>query len=139
MERWRESQPSDVMAKLIIYRAFIEGEIDLTKHLAHPVHDLYFNAPHEEFIPRTMWSLSNVFISALKLIDSTPQFRATAKLGAFLEARVIRQSRRHGANVVRAHDKATCKKVAFLCQSRIPLPVYRLRRQLLGESIAYAL
>ncbi len=40
--RWRESQLTDVSAKLIIYQAFIEGDIDLPKHLASPVHDLYF-------------------------------------------------------------------------------------------------
>jgi hypothetical protein len=40
---WRESQLTDVCAKLIIYQAFIEGDIDLPKHLASPVHKLYFN------------------------------------------------------------------------------------------------
>jgi hypothetical protein len=85
--RWRESQLTDVSAKLIIYQAFIEGEIDLPKHLAAPVHNLYFNPEYEEFAPRTMWSLSNAFTSALKHLDPIPQFRATAKLGAFLEAR----------------------------------------------------
>jgi hypothetical protein len=33
---WRESQLTDVCAKLIIYQAFIEGDIDLPKHLARP-------------------------------------------------------------------------------------------------------
>jgi len=28
------------------------------------IHDLYFNPQHEEFQPRTMWSLSNAFTSA---------------------------------------------------------------------------
>jgi hypothetical protein len=87
--RWRESQLSEVSAKLIIYQAFIEGAIDLPKHLAGPVHNLYFNPEHEEFAPRTMWSLSNAFTSALKQLDPLPQFRATAKLGPFLEARDI--------------------------------------------------
>ena len=84
--RWRESQLSDVAAKLIIYEAFIEADIDLPKHLARPVHDLYFNPEHEDFSPRSMWSLSNAFTSALKRLDPVPQFRATAKLGPFLEA-----------------------------------------------------
>src|SRR5665213_3914884 len=85
--RWRESQLTDVAATLIIYQAFIEGNIDLPKHLAGPVHNLYFNPEHEEFAPRTMFSLSNAFTSALKQLDPIPQFRATAKLGAFLETR----------------------------------------------------
>jgi len=33
-----------------------------------------------------MWSLSNAFASAFKELDPIPQFRATAKLGNFLEA-----------------------------------------------------
>jgi hypothetical protein len=31
-----------------------------------------------------MWSLSNAFTSAFKKLDPVPQFKATAKLGAFL-------------------------------------------------------
>ena len=89
VKRWRASQLTDVSAKLIIYEAFIEGDIDLPKHLAVPVHNLYFNPQHEEFAPRTMWSLSNAFTSALKQLDPVPQFRATAKLGPFLESRSV--------------------------------------------------
>jgi hypothetical protein len=33
-----------------------------------------------------MWSLSNAFTSAFKELDPIPQFKATAKLGGFLEA-----------------------------------------------------
>jgi len=89
VNRWRESQITDVTAKLIIYQAFIEAEIDLPKHLAVPVHNLYFNPEHEDFAPRTMWSLSNAFTSALKMLDPFPQYRATAKLAPFLEARSL--------------------------------------------------
>jgi hypothetical protein len=32
-----------------------------------------------------MWCLSNAFTSAFKELQAIPQFRATAKLGAFLE------------------------------------------------------
>jgi hypothetical protein len=38
--RWRDSQLTDVSARLIIYQAVIEGDIDLPKHLAGPVHNL---------------------------------------------------------------------------------------------------
>jgi hypothetical protein len=85
-EHWREQQLSPASAKLIIYRAFIEGDLQAPKHLAGMVHDLYFNPKYEEFQPRTMWSLSNAFTSALKELEQIPQFKATAKLGAFLEA-----------------------------------------------------
>jgi hypothetical protein len=51
------------------------------------VHDLCFEPKYEEFRPRTIWSLSNAFTSAFKELDPIPQFKATAKLGEFLEAR----------------------------------------------------
>jgi hypothetical protein len=82
--QWRATHITDVSAKLIIYQAFVESDLDVPKHLARPVHDLYFNPQHEEFGPRTMWSLSNAFTSAFKELDPIPQFRATAKLAGFL-------------------------------------------------------
>jgi len=87
VERRRAQQLSGEVARLTIYRAFIEGELEVPKHLARRVHDLYFNPQHEEFAPRTMWSLSNAFTSAFKELDPIPQFKATAKLGEFLEAK----------------------------------------------------
>ena len=85
VDAWRESQLSDTVAKMIIYRAFIESDLEVPKHLAKPVHDLYFSPKYEEFQPRTMWSLSNAFTSAFKQLEPIPQFRATAKLAGFLE------------------------------------------------------
>lgn len=86
VETWRESQLTDVQAKLIIYKAFVESDLEVPKHLARPVHNLYFNPQYEEFQPRTMWSLSNAFTSAFKQLDPIPQYRATAKLAGFLGA-----------------------------------------------------
>jgi Domain of unknown function (DUF932) len=86
VETWQQSQLTDVQAKLVIYRAFVESDLEVPKHLARPVHDLYFNPQHEEFQPRTLWSLSNAFTSAFKQLEPIPQFRATAKLAGFLEA-----------------------------------------------------
>jgi hypothetical protein len=86
VEAWRSGQLSTVTAKLIIYRAFIEGELEIPRHLARPIHDLYFNPEHDEFGPRTMWSLSNAFTSSFKELDPIPQFRATGKLVGFLQA-----------------------------------------------------
>ena len=48
VDRWRGSQLSEVAARLIIYRAFIEGELAIPRHLARPVHDNYFNPQHNE-------------------------------------------------------------------------------------------
>ena len=84
VETWREAQIDDDQAKLILYRAFIDGELDAPKTLLSRVHRLYFQPEYEEFSPRTMWSLSNAFTSAFKELDPIPQFKATAKLGEFL-------------------------------------------------------
>jgi hypothetical protein len=64
-----------------------ERRLEAPKHLARIAHDLYFEPKYEEFRPRTVWSLSNAFTSAFKELDPIPQFRATAKLGEFLESR----------------------------------------------------
>ena len=79
-------QLSDASAKLLIYQAFIEDEAGFPKHLARRVHDLYFQPIHEEFQPRTMWSLSNAFTSAFKELEPIPQYKATAKLAGFLQS-----------------------------------------------------
>jgi hypothetical protein len=83
---WRTAQITAVTAKLTIYQAFIEGELEVPRHLARHTHDLYFNPPHDEFAPGTVWSLSNAFTSAFKELDPIPQYRATAKLGPFLQS-----------------------------------------------------
>jgi len=87
VEQWRETRITDDQAKLVIYRAFIEGELEAPKHLAKDVHRYYFNPEHEAFAPRTMWSLSNAFTSSLKVLEPVALYRATAKLGTFLHNR----------------------------------------------------
>jgi hypothetical protein len=84
VEGWRGNQISDEQAKLIIYRAFIEGDLEAPKHLVRHVHSLYFEPKYPEFAPRTVYSLTNAFTSAFKELDPVPQFKATAKLGSFL-------------------------------------------------------
>src|SRR5215831_1219265 len=66
VELWRQSEVTDVSAKMIIYQAFIESELQVPRHLARRVHDLYFDPQYDEFKPRTVWSLSNRFTSAFK-------------------------------------------------------------------------
>jgi hypothetical protein len=82
VEAWQRSELTDVTAKVVIYEAFVEGQLEAPKHLARSVHDLYF-----EPRSRTIWSLSNAFTSAFKELEPIPQFKATAKLGEFLESR----------------------------------------------------
>jgi hypothetical protein len=87
VEVWQRSELTDVTTKVVIYEAFVEGKLEAPKHLARTVHDLYFEPKYEEFKSRTIWSLSNAFSSAFKELDPIPQFKATAKLGEFLETR----------------------------------------------------
>lgn len=84
VDAWRGYELADAAAKLVIYRAFIEGALPVAKHLAKDVHTRYFEPEHEEFKPRTFWSLSNAFTSAFKELDPLPRFRATAALAPFL-------------------------------------------------------
>jgi hypothetical protein len=85
VEAWKRTLISDETVKLIIYRAFIQGELAAPKHLAQGVHDNYFNPQVEEFAPRTLWSLSNAFTSTFKNLDPIRQFNVTAEIAPFLE------------------------------------------------------
>lgn len=40
---WRTRQLSDAVAKLAIYRAFVEGNFDLPRHLVRAVHEHHFD------------------------------------------------------------------------------------------------
>ena len=42
VEAWQRSELADVTAKVVIYKAFVEGRLEAPKHLARTVHDLYF-------------------------------------------------------------------------------------------------
>jgi len=66
---------------------FVEGRLEAPKHLARSVDHLYFELQYEEFWPWTIWSLSKPFTLVFEEMDPIPQFKATAKLGEFLEAR----------------------------------------------------
>jgi hypothetical protein len=59
VELWRQSELTDVTAKMIIYQAFIESEVGVPRHLACRVHDLYFDPQYDEFKPRTAAQIYN--------------------------------------------------------------------------------
>jgi hypothetical protein len=83
IEGWQAKQLTDGTAKNIIYDAFLDDDLALPRHLLRPVHNAYFDPQYPEFAPRTIWSLTNAFTTALKELDAIPQFKATAKLGQF--------------------------------------------------------
>lgn len=84
VKAWKSSQIEDDYAKLVIYKAFVEDQLDAPKHLARITHDMYFNPQHEEFNPRTFFSLSNAFTGAMKTLEPVPMHRSTAALAPFL-------------------------------------------------------
>jgi Domain of unknown function (DUF932) len=83
VEAWRGTTITDDFARLTIYRAFVEDQLDVPKHIAKYVHKNYFEPEHEEFAPRTKWSLQNAFTSGFKVLDAVPRFKATAELATF--------------------------------------------------------
>jgi hypothetical protein len=85
IERWRATQIPDECARLTIYKAFIEDELDAPKHLAKLVHKNYFEPEIPDFQPRTKWSLQNAFTSSFKALEPIPLYKATASLGSFFE------------------------------------------------------
>jgi hypothetical protein len=89
IERWQDSQISDVAARLLIYEAFIEGTMDIPRHLARPVHHAYFNPPHEEFAARSLWSLQNAFTEGFKQLEPIPMVRATNELAGWFAAKKL--------------------------------------------------
>jgi hypothetical protein len=60
------------------------------RSLLSPVDQLYFEPRYDEFRSRTIWGLANAFKLAFEEVEPIPQFKATAKLGEFLEARFSR-------------------------------------------------
>ena len=84
VERWRSSQITDERAKLILYERLS------TANWRHPEACCpKFTACTSSRSIRSsrrepMWSLSNAFTSTFKKLDPIPQFKATAKLGGFL-------------------------------------------------------
>jgi hypothetical protein len=84
IDAWRAHSLPDALARNVIYAAFIEDGLPAPKHLARTVHRHYFEPAHDEFAPRTLWSLQNAFTSAFKELDPIPQMRVTAKLAEFL-------------------------------------------------------
>jgi hypothetical protein len=83
VEAWKEKQITDEYARLLIYKAFIEDELEAPKHLGRIIHKNYFAPEIPDFAPRTSFSLHNAFTSAFKQLDPIPLFRATASFGEF--------------------------------------------------------
>jgi len=76
---------TDNDARLVIYNGFIDRAIKgIPRALMPEVHNNYFIPREKVFEPRTMWSLSNAFTSAIKKLAPVRQFEVTARLGNYL-------------------------------------------------------
>jgi hypothetical protein len=85
VEAWKGIQVSDDQARLTIFRAFIEDQLDCPKHIAKEVWKQWREPAYDDFRPRTAYSLQNAFTSSFKLLDPVPLYKATADLGRFFQ------------------------------------------------------
>jgi hypothetical protein len=83
VELWQKTNIDDNTAKLVIYNAFIQGDLKASSRLLPDVHRLYFE--DDRFPAGTFWRLSNAFTSAFKELKPVQQFQVTARLGGFLQ------------------------------------------------------
>ncbi len=82
---------SEPRAKELILDSLFQGVVP--KHLLDPIYNYYFEpkeayeteAEQFEFSSRTLWSLSNAYTSAIKLLNPVGQFKYTASVGEFLK------------------------------------------------------
>lgn len=86
VERWRQHTIDDTAAKLSIFQAFIQDQLDAPKHLAKEVWKQWCEPAHDEFRPRTLYSLENAYTEAFKALEPVPMYRATASLAKMLTA-----------------------------------------------------
>jgi hypothetical protein len=64
INRLKETPITDVQAKATIYDAVVKGVI--AQNFLPKVGQAYFEPPHKEFEPRTMWSLHNSFTEVFR-------------------------------------------------------------------------
>jgi len=84
IDAWKSHELPDVRAKEILFDAFIGRGIDAPQHIAKDVARHYFEPEHDDFRPRTLWSVSNAFTSAFRELEPVPLMRATASLAPFM-------------------------------------------------------
>lgn len=83
VEARRQSEFKDVTAKIVIYQAFIEGELDVPKHLARRVHTCTSNRLSKSSDPEPSGALSNAFTSAFKELESHSAVQGNGKTRQF--------------------------------------------------------
>lgn len=76
---------SDTEAKMILYKAFIDGNLPLSLSLLPKVHKEYFEPLHSEFEARNLWSLHNAFTEIIKQLSPIAQMKAATQISPYLE------------------------------------------------------
>jgi hypothetical protein len=106
IDAWRGFTLSDTDAKGLIYRSFIQGELDAPERLASKVHAHYFDPPHEEFAPRTLWSLQNAYTEAFKELEPMPHTKALVSLNDFFRGLDVAPVQEHPDVITQAVEVA---------------------------------
>ena len=83
VENWKQTIVTDDEARLNIFHAFVEDQLEAPKHLAREVWKNWLQPAHDEFRERTRYSLQSAYTSAFGLLESIPKYRATASLGEY--------------------------------------------------------
>lgn len=86
VDAWQRHTLPDTTARHHIYQAFVYDAVDCPKHLMREVDRNYFAPAHEEFKPRTLYSLHNAFTSAFQKLDPIPMYKATTSTGEYFAA-----------------------------------------------------
>jgi hypothetical protein len=86
-EAWQRSELTDVTAKEVIYEAFVEGKLEAPKRSPAPCMTSTSSRSMRSSVHGQSGDSPNAFTSAFKELEPVPQFKATAKLGEFLETR----------------------------------------------------
>jgi hypothetical protein len=77
---------SDFDAKAAICDAFVREMVDCPRHLMRDVDRNYFEPAHDEFRPRTLYSLQNAFTRSFHKLEPVPMHRATSSAGEYFAA-----------------------------------------------------
>ncbi len=79
----RDTRLTDHEAKSFILDSFVKHHV-MPVNLMPNVYQEYFEPKHEEFKPRTAWSLHNAYTEVAKLQPMTPRMESTQALGKLM-------------------------------------------------------
>lgn len=79
----RTKELSDTDARVALYDLFTAAKMPIS--LFRATHKEYFESPsHDEFKPRTLWSLENSVTANIPRLKPIAQYEATARLGKYI-------------------------------------------------------